>query len=247
MQYVFFRIAFLTGLCVTRSAWAGCAEANIESAYEREDIPALQRIIDDGLAKPTLDSTKAALLGLAAYREATLLARKSRKDDAETLLDHTIAKIEPVRAKGRDKDLTGVVSMLYGLEIGLSPFRGFYLGDRIRDMMEGAEKDGKATPRLHLAEGLSRLYRPKIFGGGPANAVPELNSAIAGFDQGASSNSGVCWGRADAMLGLARAKIALNERPVAIKLINDVIAQEAQNPMAHWMLDELKTGQSAGK
>jgi len=199
-------------------------------------------MIEDGLAKQAMDPIAATVLGLAAYRAAILLERMSRRSDAQVLTTQVVDRIDPIRAATKDKELTAVVSMLYGLEIELSPIRGFYLGHRIQDILDSAHNDEKPNPRLHLAEGLGILYRPKLFGGGPANAVPILDAAIAGLDPEAPSDSSVCWGRADAMLALARAKIALNERSVAIKLVNDVIAQDPENPMAKWMRADLRSG-----
>jgi hypothetical protein len=89
---------------------------------------------------------------------------------------------------------------------------------------------------------LSLLYRPKLFGGGPQNAIASLDFAIAGLDPGLPDESSICWGRADAMLASARARIALHELPTAMMLVDDVAARDPQNPMAQWMREELRRG-----
>jgi hypothetical protein len=132
--------------------------------------------------------------------------------------------------------------MLYGLEIELSPVRGFYLGRKVQDILDAAQTGGIPNPRLRLAQGLSVLYRPKLFGGGPQNAIASFDAAIAGLDPRLPNESRICWGLTDAMLALARARIALQERPMAIILVDDATARDPQNPMARWMRDELRRG-----
>jgi hypothetical protein len=239
-------MAVVICLIVSYAAAADCVDANIEAAFGRQDIPALRHIIDEGLAQPALDPIEAAVLGLAAYRESILLNRNSQGSEAQALIARVTDGIDPIRTRTRDPDVTAILSMLYGLEIELSPIRGFYLGRRIQDILDAAQTGGIPNPRLRLAQGLSVLYRPKLFGGGPQNAISSLDAAIAGLDPTLQQESCICWGLTDAMLALARARIALHERPIAITLVDDAIARDPQNPMAQWMRDELARGSDGG-
>ena len=243
MRNSYFRaIVLVIGLSLSGMAHAECVDANVEAAFRRLDMPALQHMIDDALAQSSLDPMAAAVLGLAAYREAMLLERNAQGSAAQSLITEVTDRIDPIRAKTSDEDVTAIMSMLYGLEIAISPVRGFYLGRKVQRIFDAAQTGGRQNPRLRLAQGLSLLYRPKLFGGGPQNAIPDLDAAIAGFDPRLPTESSICWGLADAMLALARARIALREWPLAITLVNAVAARDPQNPMAQWMRDELRRG-----
>ena len=117
-------MAFVICLSISRPAPADCADADVEAAFHRQDIPALRHIIDDDLAQPALGPIAAAVLGLAAYRAAILLKKNSQGSDAQSLIAQVADGIDPIRAKTRDADVTALMSMLYGLEIALSPVRG---------------------------------------------------------------------------------------------------------------------------
>jgi hypothetical protein len=239
-------MSFVICLIPSGTAAADCADANIEAAFGRQDIPALRQIIDEGLAQSASDPIAAAALGLAAYRESILLKRNSHGSEAQSLISMVADSIDPIRAKTRDPEVTAILSMLYGLQIELSPVRGFYLGRKVQEILDSAQTVGIPSPRLRLAQGLSVLYRPKLFGGGPQNAIAILDGAIASLDPRLSTESRICWGLTDAMLALARARIALHERPIAISLVDDATALDPENPMAHWMRNELRRGTDGG-
>lgn len=236
------KISIAIGLLVcilTQGARGECLDAGIEAAFRRQDVGELQRIVNENLNKAKLSSADAELLGISTYRAATILSRNHKNDEIKVLLERTADKIEPVWLTEKRTDVAAVLSMIYGFQIGMSPLRGVILGKKTQEMLEDAENMGQVSPRLHLAEALSRFYRPEFLGGGPSKASSEFKLAIAGYGEN-SANKGVCWGRSDAVLGLARAKLKLNENAAAIALIDEVITKDVQNPVAHWMLDDLR-------
>jgi hypothetical protein len=83
----FLAMAVVICLSISRAATAECADANVEAAFRRQDIPALRHIIDNGLAQTELDPIAAAVLGLAAYREAARTSWKPRNRGAHRARD----------------------------------------------------------------------------------------------------------------------------------------------------------------
>lgn len=223
-----------------------CLDAGIEAAFRKQDTSLLQHEIAAGLEKPKLTVEQAQLLGLATYRMATILSRQGKKEEISTLLERSTEKITPLWERERKIEVPPILSMLYGFQIGVSPIRGVLLGKRTQEMLEDAESMGAVTPRMHLAEALSRFYRPEFLGGGPSKAASEFKLAIDGF-QSAGQRQGICWGREDAMLGLARAKLKMDERPGAFALINAVLATDSENPTAQWLLADLRKTEPKGK
>jgi hypothetical protein len=236
--------------CLAVSAWncarAACIDADIEAAFRQKDVQALQRDLELQLGKANLTAADAELLGLSAYRLTTILAQQKRNDETKEWLGRSAKRLALVWDKDKDAEVGAVLSMIYGFQIGMSPLLGVMVGKRTQEMLETAEELGPISPRLHLAEGLSRFYRPGFLGGGADRAASEFDLAIKGFDA-SPLTSGVCWGRSDAALNLARAKMRLNERPAAMALIDEVVAKDPKNPVAQWMLEELRAADHAKK
>lgn len=223
-----------------------CLDAGIEAAFRKQDTSQLKHEIVAGLDKPKLTVEQAQLLGLATYRMATILSHQGKREEISTLLERSTEKITPLWEREKKIEVTPVLSMLYGFQIGISPIRGVRLGKRTQEMLEDAGNMGAVTPRMHLAEALSRFYRPEFLGGGPSKAASEFKLAIDGF-QTSGQRQAICWGREDAMLGLARAKLKMDERPGALVLINDVLAIDSENPVAQWLLADLRKTDAKGK
>lgn len=241
-----FGLALVLAMLSSRLLAAECLDAPIESAFRRQDSVELQKFVSTALAKPSLNSADAELLGLSTYRLATILSRKGNSDEIKALLENSVNKIEPVWDKEKKPDVAAVLSMLYGFQIGMSPVRGVFLGKKAQEMLEDAENKGPVSPRLHLAEALSRFYRPEFLGGGPAKAASEFSLAIQGYSL-VSHPTGICWGNSDAKIGLARAKLKLNERSAAFALIAEVMAQDDHHPAALWLQEDLRKTEAKTK
>ena len=228
-------------LCLAGSIRAACIDADVERLYSQENIAGLDRQIALLAAKGDRGSrTDVVLLGLAAYRDADLKLLKRDKDGASDALS-TAAKILKARLeKGPDAELGALLGLIYGMQIRISPIRGFWLGSSADEVVERALAAEPNNPRPHLALGLNVLFKPGAVGGGADKAVGQLQRAVDLYNASATKSDGVCWGWDDAVLGLARARLKLGDRVAAIALVESVLARTPDDRPARRLMAAIR-------
>lgn len=97
-----------------------------------------------------------------------------------------------------------ILASVYGMRIGSNPLRGMRLGPRADRAMERAHELDSENPRVWLLEGMSNLYKPRMFGGGVDKALEQMERARELFEADAPTSPHPRWGHAEvhAWLGL---------------------------------------------
>ena len=152
---------------------------------------------------------------LRAYTLAYINSRLSpilpetRKAERSRLLQEAQAALQnSLRQNPGDAESHALLGSIYGAQISLSPLKAITLGPRVAAAFAEAEKLAPANPRVPLQKGISLLFVPRAFGGGPESAEKELRRAEALFAQEPAAKTWPNWGRLDvlAWLGQVRAR-----------------------------------------
>jgi tetratricopeptide (TPR) repeat protein len=206
----------LSCLALATPAWAGVDLAaigqRIESADHRADSADLQAVCELLQAAPegaAPDKYLHYYRGYADYVSAYLLSRDD-SDRATDLVQEAESELQ--EALKLDPDFAEAEALLgasYGLEIGLHPFRGMWLGSKAGSHTERALQLAPADPRVLLLRAISDYFTPSVFGGDKQRALQEFRAALAAFDSYHSADDAAPgWGRAEtyAWLGLAESR-----------------------------------------
>ena len=99
--------------------------------------------------------------------------------------------------------------------IGKDPSRAGELGQAAVQSLEAAFSADPANPRVWLFRGVSALYTPAEYGGGPQVAVAPLKRAIELFAVDAPRPGEPSWGKAEAHLWLGQVYEKLGDKGTA--------------------------------
>ncbi|HEY3645356.1 MAG TPA: hypothetical protein VGM16_08465 [Gammaproteobacteria bacterium] len=202
-------------------AWGGMDLAQlgqrIEDAGHRADVSSLQAARESLQGVPDGAAPDKYLYYYQAYADYVSAYTLSHEDSARATDLVQQAQAELQQALKLDPDFAEAEALLgssYGLEIGLHPFRGMWLGSKAGAHTERAWKLAPADPRVILLRAISDYSTPGAFGGDKQRALQGFRAAIAAYDTYRSSDgAGPSWGRADAYawLGLAESHAGQTE------------------------------------
>lgn len=130
----------------------------------------------------------------------------SRRAERKALLEEAAEALrQTVRADPRDAEARALLGAVYGAQIALSPWKGVTLGPRVSAELDEAERLAPANPRVALQRGITLLFVPAVFGGGPDPAYRELKRAEGLFAREGEGKAWPNWGRVDVHVWLGRA------------------------------------------
>ena len=190
----------------------GTSEA-IERALQRGDETALLELrasLEVGVKTGHPDKYSYYYLGLSDYELAVLDKDNGKAtgyiDAAEDALQ---AGLKLYTAFAEDEALLG---SSYGVEIGLHPFKGIYLGSKVTSHLDHAAKLVQGNPRVLLLQGISDYETPEAYGGDKQRAMAEFHAALAAFDTYQQPETQApSWGRAETHVWLARVETDLKD------------------------------------
>lgn len=176
----------LLGMVVTSVAFAaaGAGINELNQARDRQDLPALQKIIaqDEQAAKANEKSADAQYrLGLANSYAAEVAMELRDKRKAEAFAEAGIdAAQKAVAANESDAEYHRLLGGLCGQVIPASPlFGGMKYGPCAQQELNKAiQLDGKLA-LAYVSRGVGYTYLPPSFGGGVDLALKDFNKAIA--------------------------------------------------------------------
>ncbi len=146
-------------------------------------------------------------LGYTHYRMATA-AMDGDSDAAERHLEAAQEQLEQARELHDWPETQALLASVYGMRIGSNMMRGMTLGPKADQAMGQAHRLDGDNPRVWLLEGVSTLYKPRMFGGGVKKAIGQLNQALQLFASDQPESPRPSWGRAEihVWLGMAHMK-----------------------------------------
>jgi len=165
----------------------------------------LERLVDarEGTAAPS-DRYD---LAYVTWRICQELAEDDKKERRKLLKDAQRELDLVLKAKPDDAEAHALRGSVIGDRIG-GVFSGMSLGPKASKSLNRAFELDPKNPRVALQRGVSYFYTPKAFGGGPENALQELERAQQLFQAEEKDRPWPNWGRVDALawLGLVLAQ-----------------------------------------
>ena len=126
-----------------------------------------------------------------------------------------------------------IKACLYGVEIGISPMKGMYLGSSIDGCITKAVKINKLYPYVWAAKGRSLVSKPSIFGGDIKEGIKLFDLSITLFENNKTKGS---WEYLDTYLQMAIAHLNTNNKDKAKEYLNKVLKIEPEFKSAKWFL-----------
>jgi len=226
-------------------AQKGTSDA-IEQALQRGDEAALLKVragLEAGL-KTHPEKHDYYYLGLVDYELAVLDEDNGKATDyidaAEDALQAAL-KLDPAFAEAE-----ALLGSSYGVEIGLHPMKGMYLGSKVTSHLGAAAKLAPGDPRVLLLQGISDYKTPEAYGGDKKRAMAEFRAALAAFDAYQQpDDEAPTWGRAESHVWLAQAEAGAKDFTAARADLNQALAIAPDYRYARRLLDKLPPPQAA--
>ena len=228
-------LALVTVLSVPVDPVGTMVEA--ERAWIRGDEPSLDRCAEalhredreeDG------DLERRYALAYVHWRRASFYERGSKpfeerlklaEELLERLLDDTPAHAEALALFGTVNG--GLITSMWS---------GMRRGPRADKAYDEARELAPANPRVAMHQGVSRLFRPRMFGGGTDKAQKELEAALALFEKESMEGVWPHWGHAEIHGWLGLTMLRRNDREAARAHYRRALQIE---PGFHWVLKTL--------
>lgn len=181
-------------------------------------------------------------VALCDYRLATYYIASEETDKAETYTKESQRYLE--RAMEMDPDF-GELDALYasalGFEIALHQEKAMSLGFQIFQYFGRALQKSPDNPRVHLLKGVSDLFTPEQFGGGPDAAIKTLSKCIALFEKEEIKDPvKPSWGKDEAYTFLGTAHNQKGEREKAEEFFRKALEVNPDYGLAKEELGKLK-------
>jgi len=225
----------------------GMSEA-IERASQRGDEAALLKVragLEAGI-KTHPDKYGYYYLGLADYELSVLDDDDGRATDyidaAEDALQAAL-KVDPAFAEAE-----ALLGSSYGVEIGLHPMKGMFLGSKNSSHLDHAARLVQGDPRVLLLQGISDYETPEAYGGDKKRAMAEFRAALAAFDTYKQpDDQAPSWGRAETHVWLAKAEAGAKDYTAARADLDQALAIAPDYRYARRIMDKLPPASQTGK
>jgi tetratricopeptide (TPR) repeat protein len=135
-------------------------------------------------------------------------------------------------------ELDALYASMLGFEIALDNEKAMSLGFQIFQYFSEALEKGPNNPRIHLLKGLSNLFTPEEYGGGPDAAIETLNKSAELFEKEDIKDSmKPSWGKDEAYTFLGMAHNQKGDRDKAVELFKKALET---NPEYGLAIEELR-------
>lgn len=197
-------------------AWAAVDTSTLSqrielAGYHRDakGMEAVRAELEDATSQSPQDKYLYYYLGYVDY----VLAEQYSDDGGSEATDRVQAAEGTLnRALKLDPGFAEAEALLgssYGLEIGLHPIKGMFLGSKASKHLAHALQLAPDDPRMILLNAISDYETPPAFGGDKQRAAQGFRHAVNAFDSYHSDAAAApSWGRAEAyeLLGLAESE-----------------------------------------
>jgi len=221
----------------------------IERALQRGDEAALLKVragLEAGIKTGHPDKYGYYYLGLSDYELAILDEDEGKVSDyidaAEDALQAAL-KLDPAFAEAE-----ALLGSSYGVEIGLHPIKGMFLGSQVTSHLDHAARLAPGNPRVSLLQGISDYETPEAYGGDKKRAMAEFRAALAAFDTyRLPDDQAPDWGRAETHVWLARAEAGSKDFTAARADLTTALRLAPDYGYARRLLDRLPPAPQGGK
>ena len=160
----------------------GAAANELEAARDRQDRPALEKIIADlsaAATKQANDAPSQYQLALAQSYLAEVAIEVKDKGQAKTVAEAGIKSAErAVALKPQEAEYHRILGTLCGQVIPANALLGMKYGRCALDSINKAIELDPKSVSAYLSRGVGNYYLPPSFGGGPELAVKDFEKAL---------------------------------------------------------------------
>lgn len=190
--------------------WADSANREIETANGAGDLARLDNIsavLDRVLTVTPNDPLLLYYRSLALWRTASINMGMKKNAEAKKMLEEADGLLEQANKRTSTAEALALHSSVLGQMIGLSgnPLSGMTLGPKAGGYLDRAKEMEPRNPRVWLISGMSAMFTPKMFGGGPDKAEKDFRKAADLFPADSPTPPAPSWGRADVYIWLGQA------------------------------------------
>lgn len=158
------------------------AAAGLETARDRQDRPALEKLIADYTATAQgapQDAAAQYRVALASSYLAEVALELRDKGQAQRAAEAGIQAAErAIALKPGDAEYYRVLGTLCGQVVPANVLAGLSYGKRARDAVNKALELDPRSPRAYVARGVGNYYLPPALGGGTKLAIADFRKAI---------------------------------------------------------------------
>lgn len=223
MRIAILALGFPLMTCLSSTAWAGVDESTLSSRIEQasyrddaQDLETVRAALTEATAQPQADKYLYYYLAYADYA----LAYQYFNSDSSKATDCIEAAEDALnRALKLDAGFAEAEALLgasYGVEIGLHPFKGMFLGSKSAAHMRHAMQLAPQDPRVMLLNAINDFNTPAAFGGDKQKATWGFRGALAAFTRyHAPDAAAPAWGEAETYEWLAFAEEDAGQKQAA--------------------------------
>jgi len=168
-------------LALLMAAFLAAAPSALETARDRQDIPVLEKAVEDqsaAAAKAPDDAGAQYRMALACSYLAEVQIEQHDKKKARGVAERGIKSAERAVALKPDvADHYVVLAKLYGQAV-TDVLSGLSYGPKAKDAINKAVERAPDSAAVYLARGVGNDYLPAQLGGGPKVAIPDFRKAI---------------------------------------------------------------------
>jgi tetratricopeptide (TPR) repeat protein len=199
---------------------------------ENKDLP-IELIKNLSKEKPSLENTY-----LLLKAEYSLLYFNTYYNTDKELHNAYISKAKAnadklIESKKYLTEVYVIKACLYGIEIGISPMKGIYLGSSIDACIAKAISFNKLYPYAWATKGRSLVSKPSVFGGDVNEGIKLFDLSIKLYE---NNNSNENWEYLDTYLQIAIVFLNNNNKEKAKDYLNKVLKIEPEFKLAKWFL-----------
>jgi len=164
------------------------------------------------------------------YRISTILYEK--KEESQKYLESSKEVIQKsIEGKDDFADSHALLASILGMEIGFKPQLGMTNGMKSAQELEKAKKLSPSNPRVYMIEGTSKLYTPKMFGGGVDKALALFEKSAELFEKEKDRGIYPDWGKDEVYVWIGNAYKEKKEDSTATEFYKKALEV---NPECGW-------------
>ncbi len=156
----------------------------------------------------------------------------------EIYVDSAIYYLEQsVKLKNDFGDAWVLLSSLCGMKGMLNYTKITTWAKKFQEAMEIAKEVDPENPLLYYQEGISLLFRPKVFGGGKDNAKKSFERALELYKK--YKDRDLLWGYLECKAFLAYTFESMNQKDSAIRVYKEILKEDSDYKWVRRQLDSL--------
>jgi tetratricopeptide (TPR) repeat protein len=168
-------------LVLIMAGFLAAAPSTLETARDRQDLPALEKALEQSsavAAKAPNDAEAQYRLALAASYFAEVKIEQHDKKGARPVAERGIKAAErAVALKPAAAEYYCVLATLYGQAV-TDLMSGLGYGPKAKEAVNKAVEKAPNSAAVYVARGVGNYYLPAQLGGGPKVAIPDFRKAI---------------------------------------------------------------------